>query len=121
LSEGSLLKESDKELGPSAEKKASVGAGQTIPPKKVGDQDTRTESQKILDSKVSGGTPQKASAHSLPTTQVRPEREKDLGESRSRSPGPTTGSSVRETPEKETEEAEPGKAIDWILEKRDRK
>ena len=39
----------------------------------------------------------------------------------SQSPGPTTGSSVRETPEKETEEVEPGKAIDWLLEKRDRK
>jgi len=121
LSEGSLLKESDKELDPSAEKKASVGAGQTIPSKKASAQGTRTKSQKILDSKISGGAPRKASADSLPTTQVRPEKEKDLGESRSRSPGPTTGSSVRETPEKETEEAEPGKAIDWILEKRDRK
>jgi type II secretory pathway predicted ATPase ExeA len=121
LREGSLLKESDKELDPSAKKKAPVGAGQTIPPKKASAQDTRTKSQKILDSKVPGGAPRKASADSLPTTQVRPEKEKDLGESRSRSPGPTTGSSVRETPEKETEEADPGKAIDWILEKRDRK
>jgi type II secretory pathway predicted ATPase ExeA len=121
LSKGSLLKESDKELDPSVEKKASVGAGQTILPGKISAQGTRTKSQKNLDSKVSGGAPRKASADSVPTAQVRPEKEKDLGESRSRSPGPTTGSSVRETPEKETEEAEPGKAIDWILEKRDRK
>jgi len=121
LSESSLLKASDKALDPSAEKKASVGAGQTIPPKKAGAQGTRTKSQKILNSKVPGGVPRKASADSLPTPQVRPEKEKDLGESRSRSPGPATGSSVRETPEKETEEPEPGKAIDWLLEKRDRK
>ena len=120
LSEGSLLKESDKELDPSAEKKASVGADQTIPPMKAGAQGTRTKSQKILNSKV-GGAPQKASSDSLPTTQVRPNKEKDLGESRSRNPGPTIGSSVRVTPEKETEEPEPGKAIDWLLEKRDRK
>jgi hypothetical protein len=105
LSEGSLSKESDKELDL---KKAST-------------QGTRTKSQKILDSKVSRGPPRKASADSLPDTQVRPEKEKDLGESRSQSPGPMTGFSVRETSEKETEEAEPGKAIDWLLEKRNRK
>lgn len=121
LSEGSLLKESEKELDPSAERKASVGAGQTIPPKKASAQGTGTKSQKILDSKVSRGQPRKASADSLPNTQVHPEKEKDLGESRSQSPGPTTGFSVRETSEKETEEAEPGKAIDWLLEKRNRK
>jgi hypothetical protein len=121
LSEGSLLKESDKELDPSDEKKTSVGEGQTVPSKKASAQGARTKSQKILNSNVPGGAPRKASADSLPTTQVRPEKEKDLGESRSRSPAPATGSSVRETPEKETEEAEPGKAIDWLLEKRDRK
>jgi len=120
LSKGSLLKESDRELDPSTEKKASAGAGQTIAPKQASAQDTRTKSRKILNSKV-GEAPRKVSADSLPTTQVQPEKEKDLGESRSRSPGPTTGSSVRETPEKETEEPEPGKAIDWLLEKRDRK
>ena len=120
LREGSLLKDSDKAFAPSAEKKASVGTGQTIPPKKTGDQGIRTKSQKILDSKVSSGTPQKASADFLPPSQVRPEKERDLGESRSLSPGPTTGSSARETTEKETEEAEPGKAIDWILERRNR-
>ena len=121
LSEGSLLKESDKELDPSAERKASVGAGQTIPLKKASAQAARTKSQNILDSKVSRGPPRKASADSLPDTKVRPEKEKDLGESRSQNPGPTTGFSVRETSEKETEEAEPGKAIDWLLEKRNRK
>jgi hypothetical protein len=120
LSEGSLLKESDKDLDPSAEKKASVGAGQTIPPTKASAQGARTKSQKILNSKL-GGAPREASADSLPTTQVRPDKEKDLGESRSRNPGLPIGSSVRVTPEQETEEPEPGKAIDWLLEKRDRK
>jgi hypothetical protein len=45
----------------------------------------------------------------------------DRRERRSQSPGPTTRSSVRETPEKETEEVESGRVIDWLLEKRDRK
>jgi hypothetical protein len=112
LSENSFLKEPERELDPSAKKKVSVGAGQTIPLKKASDQGIRTKSQKILDSKVSSGTP------SPRTTQVRSVKEKDLGESGNRSPGPTTGSSVQETPAKETEEAEPGKAIDWILERR---
>jgi hypothetical protein len=75
----------------------------------------------VLDSKVSGGTTQKASADSLSSTQVRPGKVEYIDESRNRSPGFTTGSSVRETPEKETEQAEPGKAIDWILEKRSNK
>jgi general secretion pathway protein A len=121
LSEDSLLKESDKSLDPSAKKKASVGTGGTIPPEKASDQGARIKSQKILDSKVSGGPPRKATVDSPRDIRVRPEKEKDLGESRSQSPGPTTGFPVRENPEKETGEAEPGKAIDWLLEKRDRK
>jgi type II secretory pathway predicted ATPase ExeA len=121
LSEVPVVKEADKGLDPSSQKKASVGAGQTIPPKKANTQATGTKNQKILDSRVSGGPPRKASPDSLSDTKGLPEKEKDLAESRSRSPGPTTGSSVRETSEKETEEAEPGKAIDWLLEKRDRK
>jgi hypothetical protein len=120
-SEGALLEESDKDLDPSGKRKASVGAGQTIPTQKARDQDIRTKSRKIIDSKVSRAPPRKASVDSLPGTQVHPEREKDLGESRSQIPGPMTGFSLRETPEKETEEAEPGKAIDWLLEKRNRK
>jgi len=45
----------------------------------------------------------------------------DGGESRSQSPAPTAGSSVRETVGKETEEVEPGIVIDWLLEKREKK
>jgi type II secretory pathway predicted ATPase ExeA len=121
LTEVPVVKEADKGLDPSVQKKAPAGAGKIIPPKKDSAQGTRSKSQKVLDSKVSGGPPRKASADSLPDTRARPEKEKDLGESGNRSPGPTTDSSVRETSERETEEAEPGKAIDWLLEKRDRK
>jgi type II secretory pathway predicted ATPase ExeA len=118
LSESFFLKEPGRESDPSAKRKISVGTVQTISPQKVGDQGIRTKNQKMPESKVSGGTPQKASPDSSSTTQVRPGKEKDLAESRSRSPGPTTGSLVLEFPEKGTEEAEPGKAIDWILERR---
>ncbi len=113
LSESPFLKKPDKELTPSDEKKASVGPGKTMPPQKASAQASRTKNQRISDSKVS--------ADSLPDTELRPEKEDDLGESRSRSPGATTGSPVRRASEKETEEAEPGKAIDWLLEKRNRK
>jgi len=121
LSESPVVKEADKGLDPSAQKKASAGVGKTIPAKKANPQATRTKSQKILDSGDSGGRPWNASADSPPDTQGLPDNEKDLAESRNRSPGPMTGSSVRGTSEKETEEPEPGKAIDWLLEKRDRK
>ena len=119
LSEVPIVKEADKVLDPSAEKKASVGAGQTIPPEKANTKAARTQNQKTLDSRISREPPRKASAVSLSDTQALPE--KDLAESRKQGPGLRTGSSVRETPEKETEEAEPGKAIDWLLEKRERK
>lgn len=121
LNEGSLLTKSDKVLNSSTEKKASGGVGQTIPPKKASDQGPTAKGQKILDSKIFAGTPQKASSDSLPTIRIRPEKEKDFGTRWSVSPAPTTGSSVRETLDKEEEEPEPGKAIDWLLEKRDRK
>jgi hypothetical protein len=45
----------------------------------------------------------------------------DGQEGRTQSPGPTAGSSVRETPGKETEEVEPGMVIDWLLERREKK
>jgi type II secretory pathway predicted ATPase ExeA len=89
--------------------------------KEVDTKAARTKNQKILDSTLSSGPPRKASADSLPDTQALPEKEVGLAKSRNQGPGLTTGSSVRETPEKEREEVDPGKAIDWLLEKRERK
>jgi len=81
----------------------------------------RTKNQKILDSTVSSGPARKAFADSLPETQALHEKEKGLAKRSNQGPSFMTGSSVRDTPEKETEEVDPGKAIDWLLEKRDRK
>jgi type II secretory pathway predicted ATPase ExeA len=119
--EPSLLQGTDKKLDSSAQKKTSVSSGATKPLKKAIPQTPGAENQRVLGSEASAGLPQKVFAEFLRETQPPPEKEKDLGERRSQSLGPATGSSVREPSEKETEEAEPGKAIDWLLEKRERK
>jgi len=108
-------------------KEVEVGGAGALPLSKVSvvkeadTQPARTKNQKMFDSTVSGGPPGKSSGDSLLDTQALPKKEKGLAKSRNQGPGLTTGSSVRETPEKETEEVDPGKAIDWLLEKRDRK
>ena len=90
-------------------------------PKKASAPATRTGSQKAVGPGAPAGPPPKAFAEPQRIAQPLPEKEIDLGKSMGQSPGPTTGSSLQGATEKETEEADPGKAIDWLLEKRDRR
>jgi type II secretory pathway predicted ATPase ExeA len=121
LSEEPLLTRTDEGSEPSAQKKAATGSEQPVVPKKAVIQSPRAKSQKGVDSKVSAAPPRKAPAEPPRDTRALPEKETDLNGSRSRSPLPTTGSSPSEPVTRETEEAEPGRAIDWLLEKRERK
>ena len=121
LSEGSLLKESDKELDLSAEKRLPFEQVKLYHPRKPALKAPEPRAREFLIRRFPAGRPGRPLLILCLPHRSGLRRKKDLGERRSRSPGPTTGSSVRETPEKGTEEPEPGKAIDWLLEKRDRK
>ncbi len=63
----------------------------------------------------------KASVVALPGMQAIAEKQEGPVESGDQQPGIVGGPAVRDTAEKETQEAEPGKAIDWLLERRGRK
>lgn len=130
-SEPSLLQGADKVPDSSAQMKTASGLAETRPSRKASAQGARSESGKAVGSRTSVVPPRKAFPQLLREEKTPREREKgfderrespleDGRERRSQSPGPTTGSSVRETPEKETGEVESGRVIDWLLEKRDR-
>ena len=121
LSEEPLLNRTDKGSEPSAQEKAGSGSEQPVVPKKAAVQPPKTRSQKVVDSKVSGTPPRRVSPEPPRDTRALPEKETDLDGSRNRIPVTTTGSSLGEQATRETEEAEPGRAIDWLLEKRERK
>ena len=131
-SEPTLLQGVTKVPDSSAQRKASSGLAETKPSKKATDQGTRKESGKAASSASSVMPPRKTLTELLREENLSREIDKGLAErrepplengqeSRSQGPGPTAGSSVRETPGKETEEVEPGIVIDWLLEKRNRK
>ena len=117
--------------------KRPVGLAKTKPSNKASAQGTSAkgtgrESGKAASSASSVVPPRKTLPELLREEKVSREIEKGLAERReppledgrerrSQSPGPTAGSSVRETPGKETEEVEPGMVIDWLLEKREKK
>jgi type II secretory pathway predicted ATPase ExeA len=127
----SLLQGTDKVPEASAQLKASGGLAETKPSKKASVLGTRRESRKAVGSGTSVVPPRKTFPELLREEKAPRAIEKGLDERRgppledgrtrrSQSPGPTTGSSVRGPSEKEAEEAEPGMAIDWILEKREK-
>jgi general secretion pathway protein A len=131
-SEPSQLQGTDKRLDPSAQRKASIGSGQIKPPRGASAQGAKTESQKAARSRIPGISPKQTSSETLLEKKAPPAKEEDdverkgvssedSGEKRIQIPGPTAGSSVGETSEKETEEVESGRVIDWLLEKRERK
>jgi type II secretory pathway predicted ATPase ExeA len=126
-SEPTLLREADNVPDSSVQRKASSGSAKAKPSVKPSAQAARRESGKAASS-----APRKTLTELLREEKPSLEIEKGLterreppledgGERRTQSPGPTTGSSVQETPGKETEEVEPGIVIDWLLEKREKK
>ena len=131
-SKPALLQEADKVPDSSAQRKASSGSEKTKPSDKSSPQAARRESGKAASSASAVVPTKKALTELLREENLSREMEKGLaerrdppledgGESRSQSPAPTAGSSVRETVGKETEEVEPGIVIDWLLEKREKK
>jgi len=135
--EPTLLQGEDKIPDLSAQRKASSGLTETKPSNKASAQGTSAkgtgrESRKAASSERPVVPPRKTLTELLREENLSREIEKGLAERREPpleneqgrrgpSPGPTTGSSVRETPGKETEEVEPGMVIDWLLERREKK
>jgi len=131
-SEPTLLREVDNVSDSSVQRKASSGLAKTKPSNKASAQAARRESGKAASSASSVVPTRKTLPELLRQEKPSLEIEKGLaerreppleegGEGRSQSPVPGAGSSVRETPEKETQEVEPGIVIDWLLEKREKK
>ena len=127
----------DKVPDSSAQRRASSGLAETKPSNKASAQGTSAkgtgrESGKAESSASFAVPSRKILPELLREEKVSPETKKslderreppleDAGKTRSQSPGSTAGSSVQETPGKETEEVEPGMVIDWLLEKRNKK
>jgi type II secretory pathway predicted ATPase ExeA len=127
----------DKVSDSSDQRRASSGLAETKPSNKTSTQGTRAkgtgrESGKAESSASFAVPTRKILSELLREEKVSPETKKSLDErrepplkdtreTRSQSPGSTAGSSVQETPGKETEEVEPGMVIDWLLEKRNKK
>ena len=108
-------------LNQAGEEKTARGSGQPVAPKKAPAPSIKARSQNIVDSKVSAPPPRKAPVEPPRDTRAVTEEDADLESSRNRGPGPVSESPAREPAARETEEAEPGRAIDWLLEKRERK
>jgi type II secretory pathway predicted ATPase ExeA len=94
-------------LNRTGEEKTSGGSGQPVAPKKAPAPSIKVRSQNVVDSKVSTPPPRKAPSEPPKDTRALTE--------------PVTESAPREPAARETEEVEPGRAIDWLLEKRERK
>jgi hypothetical protein len=136
-SEPTLLQGADKVPDSSAQRRASSRSAETKPSNKASAQGTSAkgtgkESGKAESSASFAVPSRKSLPELLREEKVSPETKKSLDErrepplkdareTRSQSPGSTAGSSVQETPGKETEEVEPGMVIDWLLEKRNKK
>jgi hypothetical protein len=131
-SEPTLLQGVTKVPGSSAERKASSGSAKAKPSRKASAQAATRESGKAASPESSVVPPSQTLTEFLREENLSREIKKGLVERRepplgdrqqgkTQSPGPTPGSSVRETSEKETEEVEPGIVIDWLLEKREKK
>ncbi len=89
------------------EEKTPGGSGQPVAPKKAPVPSVKARSQNVVDSKVSAPPPRKAPAELPRDTRALTE--------------PVSESPPGEPAARQTEEAEPGRAIDWLLEKRERK
>ena len=131
-SEPTLLQGVTKVPGSSAERKASSASAKAKPSRKASAQAATRESGKAASPESSVVPPSQTLTEFLREENLSREIKKGLVERReppledrqqgkTQSPGPTPGSSVRETSEKETEEVEPGIVIDWLLEKREKK
>ena len=108
-------------LNRAGDEKTARGSGQPIAPKNAVTSSPKARSQNVVDSKVSAPPPRKAPVEPPRDARALTEKESDLESSRNRGPGPVSESPAREPAARETEEAEPGRAIDWLLEKRERK
>jgi len=107
-------------LNRAGDEKTARGSGQPIAPKNAVTSSPKARSQNVVDSKVSAPPPRKAPVEPPRDARALTEKEADLESSRNRGPGPVSESPTREPAARETEEAEPGRAIDWLLEKRER-
>jgi hypothetical protein len=126
-SEPALLQGGDKTPDPSAQRTASSGLAETRPSDKARRENTKATSsaRPVVPSRKA--IPELFREEKAPreTEQIVDERREsplvDGQGRRSQSPAPATGSSIEETSGTEAEEVEPGRVIDWLLEKREKK
>ena len=126
-SEPALLQGGDKTPDPSAQRRASSGLAETRPSDKARRENTKATSsaRPVVPSRKA--IPELFREEKAPreTEQIVDERREsplvDGQGRRSQSPAPATGSSIEETSGTEAEEVEPGRVIDWLLEKREKK